>query len=107
MNSHLQAKPASDGKKYAGQSGIGDISGSTILAANTRGNEYSVNIRLDGVTEYELAEIFGKVIDNSAGVLEKHGCILRRAWVREKSAKAQLLHSFNKPPLNSVTISKI
>jgi hypothetical protein len=41
-----------------------------VLVGNACAAENQVNIRLDGATEYELAEIFGKVVQNAPGVIE-------------------------------------
>ena len=44
--------------------------GEGVLARNIRKNENLINIRLDGATEYELTEVFGKVINTVTGVVE-------------------------------------
>ena len=40
------------------------------LARNAAKYENMINVRLDGATEYELAEVFGKVVNTSTGVVE-------------------------------------
>jgi hypothetical protein len=46
-----------------------------ILAQNSQRSENIINVRLIGAAEYELVEVFGKVLNNSQGVLEarRHG----------------------------------
>jgi uncharacterized membrane protein YgcG len=40
------------------------------LARNTQKFENLINVKLDGATEYELAEVFGKVVNTATGVVE-------------------------------------
>jgi len=45
------------------------VSGSGgVLARNIKKNEQYITIRLDGATEYELVEVFGKVVKTARGV---------------------------------------
>jgi len=46
-----------------------------VLAQNSQRLGNVINVRLNGATEYELVEAFGKVLNNSQGVLEakRHG----------------------------------
>lgn len=39
------------------------------LARNTQSSETQLNVRLNGVTEYEIAEVFGRVVGASEGVI--------------------------------------
>jgi hypothetical protein len=41
-----------------------------ILARNINAKENTLNLRLDGANEYELAEVFGKVVNTVSGVVE-------------------------------------
>ncbi len=43
--------------------------GGGILARNIRKSESFVNILLDGATEYQIAEVFGKVVNTTTGVV--------------------------------------
>ena len=43
---------------------------SPVLQQETARMENLINVRLDGATEYELSEVFGKVINTAAGVTE-------------------------------------
>jgi len=40
------------------------------LARNAAKYENMINVRLDGATEYELAEVFGKIVNTTTGVIE-------------------------------------
>ncbi len=57
-----------------GGSSVGSYSGGSesggALARNTAKFENLINVRLDGATEYELAEVFGKVVNTTNGVIE-------------------------------------
>jgi len=44
--------------------------GGGVLQSNITNLESLINIRLDGATEYELTEVFGKVINTVTGVVE-------------------------------------
>lgn len=46
-----------------------------IMAQNSQRSEKVINIRLNGAADYELVEVFGKVLNKSQGVLEakRHG----------------------------------
>jgi hypothetical protein len=57
------------GGSYAGSPDGGSESGGA-LARNTAKFENLINVRLDGATEYELAEVFGKVVNTTNGVIE-------------------------------------
>ena len=52
------------------EASTGTTEGSGILQRRTKGVENLINVRLDGATEYELTEIFGKVINTVTGVVE-------------------------------------
>lgn len=41
-----------------------------ILERNIKANEKLINLRLDGATEYEISEVFGKVVNSVTGVVE-------------------------------------
>jgi hypothetical protein len=41
-----------------------------VLERNIKANEKLVNLRLDGATQYEIAEVFGKVVNSVTGVVE-------------------------------------
>ncbi len=56
---------SSGGGSYGGGSESGGA-----LAQNTAKFENLINVRLDGATEYELAEVFGKVVNTTGGVIE-------------------------------------
>jgi len=56
-------------------SGVSQRSGSTqkeggVLVGGNAALKNLINVRLDGATEYELAEVFGKVINTVTGVVE-------------------------------------
>lgn len=51
------------------------IDSGLIMAQNSQRSEKVIHIRLNGAADYELVEVFGKVLNNSQGVLEarRHG----------------------------------
>jgi hypothetical protein len=66
------------GSVVTADSDVSQKSGSTqteggVLMRRTAALENLINVRLDGATEYELAEIFGKVINTVTGVLKLKG----------------------------------
>ncbi len=40
-----------------------------IIQRNIKKNESFINIRLDGATDYEIAEVFGKIVNTTTGVV--------------------------------------
>ena len=63
------------GSVMTDESGLNRKSGGTrteggVLKRNADAKENLINVRLDGATEYELTEVFGKVINTVTGVLE-------------------------------------
>ncbi len=48
----------------------GNASGQGVVANNIKGLEKYIEIRLDGATQYELIEVFGKVINTVNGVVQ-------------------------------------
>jgi hypothetical protein len=53
-----------------GRKSDGIRAGDGILMRETAALEQRINVRLNGATEYELTEVFGKVINTVTGVLE-------------------------------------
>ncbi len=41
-----------------------------VLERNIKANEKMINLRLDGAVQYEIAEVFGKVVNTATGVVE-------------------------------------
>ncbi len=58
------------GYTSGGAIGTGSGSGGGALKKNLRKYENILEVRLDGATEYEAAEVFGKVLNTASGVVE-------------------------------------
>ncbi|MCP4689092.1 MAG: hypothetical protein GY859_13645, partial [Desulfobacterales bacterium] len=54
----------------SGGSGAGESSGGGILQRNLEKTQNRLEVRLDGASEYELVEVFGKVLNTATGVLD-------------------------------------
>jgi len=50
--------------------GTASATGESSLAANIHKHQNTIEVRLDGATQYEEAEVFGKIVNTVSGVIE-------------------------------------
>lgn len=67
---HRSVVGTAGGGTAAPQTSVRETTGGGVIKRRTDEFENLINVRLDGATEYELSEVFGKVVNTVTGVTE-------------------------------------